>query len=296
MFDRDRLRNFANIGVALAVLALIANSSFSIWSEYSRASQAYREYQQQTKTYEKEAADKIARLCENIIPSNPALRDCLLKGIEAYQGDETSKQDLKAQQDMALWGLWLLIVSALGLIVSVGGLWALFHSLRQTRIAIKDTRELGEVAARAYLEYQPHSFNIVTGADGSIGIAVTGKVTIVGQSYAKNISTGLWIGSHKPDFSIIPKTITLHTFRSYCAPSVVIGDVKVQAPTKNFAMDWKNSYEIWIGIVFNWEDAFSKPQAAQFRYRLTSKSRGTSISGSELLQCTENNDVAIASA
>jgi len=183
------LRNLAIVTVAASSIVLLVNVPLSIWEQYDRSSHWYREYQEQTQHYKKESADKIAGLCEHVVPANPALRDCLLKGIEAYQQDDTSKQDLKAQQDMAYWALWLLIVSAVGLVVSVGGLWTLLHSLKQTRIAIRDTRELGEAQMRAYVslvEDEKQSFMGPRRMTAGIVPEVKFKFTNSGSTPAKN--------------------------------------------------------------------------------------------------------------
>jgi hypothetical protein len=71
--------------------------------------------------------------------------------INSYIEKKNSAQDLKAQMDMAYWAQVMAWVTVCGFFVSVGGLMMLFVSLRQTRTAIKDSRELGEAEVRAYL-------------------------------------------------------------------------------------------------------------------------------------------------
>ena len=52
---------------------------------------------------------------------------------------------------MAYWAQALFWLSAVGAIISVTGIYLLFVSLRHTRTAIADTREIGEAQVRAYL-------------------------------------------------------------------------------------------------------------------------------------------------
>jgi hypothetical protein len=59
--------------------------------------------------------------------------------------------DLAAQQDMAFWTRLTFFASAASVLLSLGALIGLFLSLRQTRRAIADTREIGEYQIQAYV-------------------------------------------------------------------------------------------------------------------------------------------------
>lgn len=59
--------------------------------------------------------------------------------------------EVRAQQLAAQAAVWTAAISGVGLVVSVAGLIAVYWSLRQTRKAIRDNREIGEAQTRAYL-------------------------------------------------------------------------------------------------------------------------------------------------
>lgn len=59
--------------------------------------------------------------------------------------------DLAAQQEMALWAKLMFWATAVSVVLSAFAVAAVFYSLRQTRRAIKDTREIGEHQTQAYV-------------------------------------------------------------------------------------------------------------------------------------------------
>lgn len=59
--------------------------------------------------------------------------------------------DLQAQQSMASSAWWMLAATILATTLSAGALIALISSLRQTRQAIADTRDIGEHQTQAYV-------------------------------------------------------------------------------------------------------------------------------------------------
>src|SRR5690606_8071955 len=93
---------------------------------------------------------------------------------------------LRAQQDMALWALGVLLVSVASTGVSLVGVFLLIISLSQTRRAIKDTRELGEAEVRAYVTCTECQIsNVATGYAPKASI----KLRNSGQTPAANVRT-----------------------------------------------------------------------------------------------------------
>lgn len=85
-----------------------------------------------------------------------------------------------AQQQMACWTTWIFWTSAAGVIVSAFALLGLFRSLRQTRQAIGDAREIGEFQTQAYVLVEKADFG------KSNGIILTIRNT--GQTPATHFS------------------------------------------------------------------------------------------------------------
>lgn len=84
-----------------------------------------------------------ATTADAYLPNQAALRDAATTAREV--------QDLEAQKEMVTWAFSSFLVSLGSLAMSGAALYGLFSSLAQTRTAIKDNRELGEVQARAYV-------------------------------------------------------------------------------------------------------------------------------------------------
>jgi hypothetical protein len=82
-------------------------------------------------------------------------------GPDKYYEDRNTREDLdlKAQQSVADSTEKILRLTKLQMGVSVVGLGLLFWSLRQTRTAIKDTREIGEAQVRAYMSLSDINLN-----------------------------------------------------------------------------------------------------------------------------------------
>ncbi|AYD01748.1 hypothetical protein [Neorhizobium sp. NCHU2750] len=72
--------------------------------------------------------------------------------LKAARDEQRQEADLKAQQDVAEWAEPMFYATAASVVMSVFALGGLLWSLRQTNKAIKDNRELGEAAVRAYVE------------------------------------------------------------------------------------------------------------------------------------------------
>ncbi|MDF1857066.1 hypothetical protein [Pseudooceanicola sp.] len=97
------------------------------------------------------AAEIIASQCSVSDAPRAWVAECISEAVDRYVESEHSDQDLQAQKDMAYWAQLLFWLTVVGSTVSVVGLWLLFVSLRHTRIAISDSREIGEAQVRAYL-------------------------------------------------------------------------------------------------------------------------------------------------
>lgn len=97
--------------------------------------------------------------------------------------ENRERHDLMAQQEMAEWAFWLLCTSIFSIFISIGGFVLLIISLWQTRVAIRDNREIGEAQTRAYVGASNGSLRVY--GDGTYGILATIKNS--GQSPAINV-------------------------------------------------------------------------------------------------------------
>jgi hypothetical protein len=102
--------------------------------------------------------------------------------------EQLAKLDLVAQRAMVCWAEWAFLATSTSVIVSAVALIGLFSSLRQTKRAIRDNREIGEVEAQAYVHAASAKFgetnNILiacknTGATPASHFSVNGTAKVV---------------------------------------------------------------------------------------------------------------------
>lgn len=283
MFRSDRSRKLALTALWVVTAFYIVSLVYSAFSElmvgHYRAEVAYREYQEQTERYEKEAAEKVARICGNVAPLRTP-SDCILREMQTYQNDDRAKKDLKAQQDMAEWSYWLLVATIVGIFVSIAGLAALLVSLSQTRTAIRDTRELGEFQMRAYVSLvEGEKESLVGPSEIKAGTKpeVKLKFTNNGATPAKNqryIAT-LEVMSHpapEPTGDMIVPTAGQHQpTNSLHQGQFGFGSATTELPlteddlTELFQSMTKKLYA--FGIIY-YDDVFGKPHKTRFCYYL----------------------------
>jgi len=115
----------------------------------------YREYQRRSEREEQEAAKQIAEKCAVFFKSGQSVAKCLADGIQAHHNKSNSDQELQAQIEATYWTKWAALAALFGIPVGILGLIGLFWSLRQTRAAISNDRELGNAEIRAYVSVTP---------------------------------------------------------------------------------------------------------------------------------------------
>lgn len=126
----------------------------------------------------------------------------ILKEMRAEQRDDA---DLQAQQDMALWAWWMLVVSAASSGIGAAGLFFLWQSLKQTREAITlNTRSQEHAEEQARLEMRPwleiHDIRldeiITVNDDNQFSAKGTFTIRNIGKLPALNVNHAQAISSH----------------------------------------------------------------------------------------------------
>ncbi|MDZ7872058.1 MAG: hypothetical protein U5N27_02055 [Rhizobium sp.] len=115
--------------------------------------------------------------------------------------------DLLAQQEMAKWARFMFWATVASLALSLGALIGLFLSLRQTSLALRENKQLGQSQARAYVHVASarHSWT-----DG--GYALLLDIENVGETPAKFFEVGgilLKAEVGKVSAQIIPRTYNM---------------------------------------------------------------------------------------
>jgi hypothetical protein len=137
--------------VALGIVALFSFISAWGWLSYLEYQNQHNKQRESVTQYKVETVEQYFDVCIKEDTSIVNISKCFSQSIDANRNAQRSQYDLQAQQDMAEWAYALFLLTMAGLIVSVAGLIFLFWSLRQTRTAIKDNREIGEAQTRAYI-------------------------------------------------------------------------------------------------------------------------------------------------
>lgn len=134
-----------------SALYIFAVAGLGIWSEYERLRDSYKYKKQWSTAEQRQSARDIARNCELYFRTREILSECIEQKIDEYQSKRDVDEDLLAQQDMAYWATWAVFCGVAALIVNVVSLFLLFSSLRQTRRAIVQDRQVGHAQVRAYI-------------------------------------------------------------------------------------------------------------------------------------------------
>lgn len=133
------------ITIAFVCFIIIVIVAIATWREVQVYRLEHAEQRQAVTQNEAETANEYLRICrQNRGSGFLALLDCAINSFDANRNSQRAKYDLEAQQDMAEWAFALLLVSIPGVAISIAGLVVLFWSLAQTRITIRDNREIGE--------------------------------------------------------------------------------------------------------------------------------------------------------
>lgn len=154
--DKQRV-DFVLLISAFAVTLLILGAVTGlILDGLGSLHQGHADYQKNAQAIRDAASQEIAKTCVRL--DGTVMPKCLEKEVGAYYQRQATNQDLKAQQDMAYWAMWLLVVGIGQAFISVFGIFFIWDSLRLSRVATKAaldanavTREIGEAQSRAYL-------------------------------------------------------------------------------------------------------------------------------------------------
>lgn len=133
MSERDWLSRPATVIFAASILVIcLVFAGDKVLQGWERVHEANAAYQKNAEADRDKSADEIAEDCQN---PDVIFRDCVRENLETHYQDQATNEDLQAQQDMAYWAFWLLVASALGIIVSCFGVILLIRSISLGREA-----------------------------------------------------------------------------------------------------------------------------------------------------------------
>lgn len=140
----DVVLTIAAIG---ALIALGVCAAGIVLSEYAKVQQGYASYQRNAADDRRVAAEKAAQTCKD--REVVSLGSCVAKQIEAHAREQSTNQDLQAQQDMAFWAKWMFVASAATILVTGIGVYFVWRTLESTRETVLIAKDTVKEAARS---------------------------------------------------------------------------------------------------------------------------------------------------
>jgi|GEM_PF-6493465 len=187
--------------------------------------------------------------------------NCTIQGPDAEGTDEYTKSDLQVQQESAEWAFLSMLFGGVALFFTVITTAGLLYSLYLTRRALLDTREIGQVQTRAYLQIEFGNLNYQSTSMGQAGITLGGNIANLGQSPAKNALVGGLLSKSDPHpIKDHIGRITFSKISSFIAPTYRLNDIRVTMPFDDHHILATDSDPLWYAIVVKFEDEFGKYQ------------------------------------
>ena len=280
MFRGSGLDKLTSASLALAAL-LCAGVIFGAMldTSFNNRRDLSAKYKIEAENYQRKASQDVADTCVGLADSPAAFRSCIDEQMRAYDSEQKADADLRAQQDMALWAFWVVLMSGGTMLVTAVGIFYVRETLEATRLAVKsadeavaETRRIGEAQVRAYLSYDIDVTSIRSDEPWEIVVVLEN----VGQSPARNVRVGaagalLDIESIKrPCADMVsfvdgaklnPVTISVGKQETFPITAEPINDI----PLGDEGMDAK-FVPVVYGIAF-FEDVFGKPHKVRFAYK-----------------------------
>lgn len=241
MSSGNRYENLTLVIAAVAALLGILAVGYGLVLEtYSEQRELHAEYQERATEYQREAQQRIADACVGI--SGPAFSECISNEVAAYEANKPADEDLRAQQDMALWALWMFIAAGATVLVTIVGIYYVRETLDATRATVTETSRIGEAQVRAYLSVKSVEFDWEDVGDGTKKMTcITAKWENTGQSPARHVEVSVQgrktpVDCEKPieALSSILENLELST-ASVAAGSHVSAERDVE---DDFSSDW----------------------------------------------------------
>lgn len=131
-----------------------------------------------------QAKRHITEVCSSL--SGAEWRKCLMDVIEPQQKQSQDYRDLHAQERMARWAFWMLVVAAAGTAVAGYGLVLIKRTWIETKRTADITREMGQAQVRAYLSIDTIKASASVG-ETEVRLSFDVAVKNCGQSPARGV-------------------------------------------------------------------------------------------------------------
>lgn len=143
--EPEQIRVIKTVGLGLGLLVALLAVLFTGYG--LGTSTGY--FDAQADGYAVQYRQDTARRADNCFAANSvfAVKQCVSQAIATSRDQDRAEHDLNAQQQMATWAWWMLVITLAQAFVSVGALVALVHTLNQTDKNLAEAREANRIAA-----------------------------------------------------------------------------------------------------------------------------------------------------
>ena len=255
----------------LAVVVVVAQG---LWSLYETYRGDYERNQYRTILERREASESIASSCAVFDAPRSIVKQCLEEQLAAYQDRQGADYDLQAQRDMAFWAFWMVILGGVSLIVSSGGVWLVWQSLRHTREALINDRVMGQAQTRAYITISTFQTGIWLDR-----IKVEASFVNTGQTPARNIRFYIaWRSEEAGPFldEWHPQEVTAAEGRGTLGAGLpMVGKIdtakKIEDRDRSLSPEQiaavrEGNAEFWVYGIVEYEDVFHQLRKTRYRY------------------------------
>lgn len=184
---RGNWRKELEFGLIVAVCALLIILPISglLLSEYAEVHRANAAYQQNAEHDRSAASEVISKTCFNA--DFAIFSKCITEKIAAYYHQQSTNQDLQAQQDMAYWAKTIFFLGIAQLAFSGFGIYFIWRSLELNRDAVTIARETMIAQTRPWLKFESVNLQKIWIDDTQVNVQVEFAVRNVGHSPALEV-------------------------------------------------------------------------------------------------------------
>lgn len=130
-------------GIVLALVAIGYGLGLEHWSKQN---DVYYHHKENAERQRQQTAEEIAQTCERRAGTD--LLSCLQEQVATHDREQATSEDLHAQQEMALWGLWVAIAAGFTAVLTGAGVYLIAETLAATKIAADHTKGMLDEATK----------------------------------------------------------------------------------------------------------------------------------------------------
>lgn len=132
---------------AIGILSLAGGTYGLLLGDYSRLHEANSRYQLAREKDLRQAAQEADEACSRV--ERPKRIDCIGEKIEAYRAQQSAKEDLQVQKDMAYWAKWMFFATLAGVSATAVGVYLVALTLGATKGLLTEAEQATAAAKDA---------------------------------------------------------------------------------------------------------------------------------------------------